>query len=467
MSNEEKMNEEVYDVIVLGGGAGGVAAAIRASQLGGHVAMIECNNLGGFCMNRGCIPFGHMMLASHILGSLTLGSEMGLSFTGIIKDYGVLIKRQNELIDFMRLGVRSTLSKKKVELIEGRGKIGGSGRLEVNGKTLSYKSIILATGSKWVTPEFAGADLEEVTNSDHLLNGDKLPQRVLLYGRSPWNIEIAQFLHRFGSRVILATPDKAILSDESKTIRSRLTKVLKEEGIDIRTKTEILSAIKEKDGLHVELSSKDGSQTVVVDKVIHTERAASLKGLGLETINLNEEGPCLEVDERMETHVKGVYAIGDITGAQSKHYSHLSSEGGVIAAENAMGQGAVLNPRTSTRILFTQPQVACVGFTPKEAKDEGYDVIVGAAPYSMNPFGMILSESEGIVEVVAEKKYGELLGVHMIGRAASEMAGQAVLALQMEGTLEQLSKASFPHPTLSESLAEAARDALGKPIYLP
>ena len=169
------MSEESYDVIVLGGGAGGVPAAIRAAQLGGRVSLIECEQLGGLCMNRGCIPFGHMMIASNILGSIALGEEMGIKCHGISKDYTTLLKRHNELIDFMRLGVESILKKNGVKIIKGKGKIRGKGTMEVNGETVSYKRIILATGAKWLKPDFPGAELEEVINSDDLLNTEKLP----------------------------------------------------------------------------------------------------------------------------------------------------------------------------------------------------------------------------------------------------------------------------------------------------
>jgi dihydrolipoamide dehydrogenase len=169
----------------------------------------------------------------------------------------------------------------------------------------------------------------------------------------------------------------------------------------------------------------------------------------------------------METPVQGIFAIGDVASPEKRHYSHLSSAGGIVAAENAMGLASVLDHRTLCRVLFTRPQVACVGLTGREAKQAGYEVVEGAAPLSMNPFGMIISQTEGLVEVVAEKKYGEVLGIHFIGEGASEMAGQAVLAIQMEATLEDLSRAIFPHPTLSESLAEAARECLGRSIFLP
>jgi dihydrolipoamide dehydrogenase len=455
------------DVVVIGGGAGGVPTAIRAAQLGGDVAIVESREVGGLCMNRGCVPFGHMMMASDILGLVAFGKKTGLSFEGILKDYSLLKQRQDELIDFMRQGVTSTIKKNNIELIDGKGKVTGKGKVAVNGKTISCKKIILATGATWVKPDFPGGDLEEVINSDDFLNTGKLPKKILLFGRSPWLLEIAQFLNRFDSEVVVATQDKTILPDESKTIRSRLRKVLKNQGLSIKREAKITGASKGKDGLRVDLDSKEGSETVIVDRILYIERTASLKGLGLANVGLDENGEYLEVNDKMETKAEGVYAIGDLTGPQSRHYSHFSSEGGIVAAENAMGLASSMNPMTFTRVLFTQPQVASVGLTPKEAKKAGHDVVVGAAPYGMNPYGMLLAENEGIVEVVGEKKYGEVLGAHFIGSNASEMAGQAILAIQLEATLEDLARTSFPHPTLSESLAEAARDALGRHIYLP
>jgi dihydrolipoamide dehydrogenase len=461
------MSEEIYDVVVLGGGAGGVPAAIRASQLGGKVALIEARDLGGQCMNWGCIPLGHMMVASHIVKNLTLGKNMGLCVPDITLEYPALIKRQDELIAFMRQGVRSTLKKNHVGVIEGKGRIVGRGTLDVEGKSISCKKLIVATGAQWRKPEFPGAELEEVVNTDSLFTAQALPQKALLYGGSPWLIEIAQFLTRFGSKVTLATTQERILSGESKTIATRLRKILRDEGIEITTHTTIKDVRKKKEGLFVDLSVKEGPHQVVVDTIVTLERAAALKGIGLTTINLDEESSFLAVNKKTETTAEGVYAIGDLTAPPEHHYSHRAAEMGIVAAENAMGKGTSLNSRYLTRVLFTHPEVASIGFTPQEAKARGYEVVVGAAPLSMNPFGMVLDESEGIVEVVADKSYGEILGAHVIATAASEMIGQALMAIQMEATLHELAATPFPHPTLSESLAEAARDALGNPLYLP
>ena len=246
-----------------------------------------------------------------------------------------------------------------------------------------------------------------------------------------------------------------------------MRKVLRGDGIAIKTEAAIGRAERKNQGLTVELSAKDGTETVALDTLLTLERVPALKGIGLSSINLEEESPFLAVNDRMETSVQGIYAIGDLTAPSEDHYSHRAAQTGIVAAENAMGKTVSVNPRTLTRVIFTQPEVASVGLSAKEARDHGYETVVGSAPLSMNPFGMILAENEGLIEVVADKRYGEILGIRMIGTAASEMAGQAVLAIQMEATLEDLDKTPFPHPTLSESLAEAARDALGKPIYLP
>jgi len=464
---EEQMSEASYDVIVLGGGAGGVPASIRAAQLGGRVAIVESDQLGGLCMNRACVPFGHMMAASNILGSLSLGKEMGLGFPEVSKDFAALMKRQNELISFMRQGVKSQLNKKKVEILQGKGKITGKGKLEISGKPYAYKKLILASGAKWVRPEFPGSDTEGVITTDELLAREKLPKKILLYGNSPWLISIAQFLHRYGSAVTLAVQEKDLLAAESKVIRSRLAAALKNQGIAVWNGAEMAGVKKEKDGLHCSLKVKDRQETLVVESVLCLRRGAALEGLGLEHAGLNKAGDYIPVNQRMETGLDGIYAIGDVSSPESKHHSHQASSGGIVAAENAMGLRSAYDSKSLCRVLFTRPQVACVGLTGKEAKEAGYDVVEGAAPFSMNPLGMILTQTEGIVEVVADKKYGEVLGIHFIGEGASEMAGVGVLALQMEATLEDLARAPFPHPTLNESLSDAARECLGRSIFLP
>ena len=319
------MTESPFDVLVLGGGAGGVPAALRAAQLGGRVAIVEQNAFGGMCMNRGCIPFGNAMVASEFMGGVPLGRELGLSCPPIHGDYAALMKRQDELIEFMRQGVESTLRKNRVELFRGRGTLSGKGQVRVGGTTLNYKKLILAAGAEWIPPDFPGAHLEGVVNSDYFLEARTLPARVLLYGESPWLIQIAQFLHRYGSQVLLGTPHKALLHKESKTIGARLTAVLKNEEIGLTTQMVIQGLQKKKSGLHCHLKVKGKDETAVVDRVVTLPRRAALKDLGLEGIGIEAGAGCIAVNERMETAVKGVFAIGDIAAPEERHYSHLAA----------------------------------------------------------------------------------------------------------------------------------------------
>jgi dihydrolipoamide dehydrogenase len=459
--------DENYDVIVIGGGAGGVAASIRSSQLGAKVAVVEENKLGGFCMNSGCVPFGHMMVASRILGDLAVAKEMGIVCSSVSKDVATLQNRQKELIAFMQQGVRTLFGKRKIALIAGRARLSGAGRVEVGGKSISAKAVILAVGAQWVKSDFVGNDLPEVVHSGYFLTAKDLPTRCLVYGGGPWSVEVAQYLNRFGSQVWLVTQEESVLPEESKAVCSRLAKALQTQGISLIAGSRDLTVRKKSKGVEAVMMVKDEEQSLQVDRVITIRRTAAVMDLGLETVGVNVKAGFVQVNERMETESKGLYAIGDITGPEKRHYSHIASAEGVVAAENVMGLSRVFDERAAARIIFTSPQVASVGLTGKEAKSMGYEAVTGAAPLSMNTFGMMTAQTEGLVEVVADKRYGEILGVHMIGHSACEMIGQAVLAIQQEMTLEELGQIPFPHPTLSESVAEAARDALGAAIYLP
>ena len=461
------MTDRRFDVLVLGGGAGGVAAAVRAAQLGGHVAVVEPRYLGGFCVNRGCIPFGYSLAATQILGDLVLGKELGIHCSGHELDDATHPNKRTELISFLRQGIATLLKRRNIELIPGAGRLREPGKVDVQGKVFAGSKIILATGAGRFLPEADGIDAKNVSSSDILLTTPKRPGSCLLLGDNPKIIEIAQILQRLGSQVWLATKERALLHDESKAIRARLTKALRNDGIKVLTRSRVLSSDKTHEGLQCIVMVKDREERITVDRVIRLQRDTGLPKLGLEAVGLEGERGVIEVNERMETGAKGIYAIGDLTAPENRRYSHLASAGGIVAAENAMGLDRRINRRTVSRVAFTQPQVACVGLTEPEARKNGYEVITGTAPLAMNPFGMLTAQSEGIVEVVANRQNGAIVGLHILGPSAGEMAAQAVLAIQLEASLEDLGKTTFPHPTLSESLAEAARDCLGRPIYLP
>lgn len=449
-----------YDVAVIGAGAGGVAAALRAAKAKGRVVVFECEQPGGLCMNRGCVPLTHFMAACGIMGDLSLGRAMGIETKTIIPSFETLLKRQNDLLTYMRQGVEGMLKRAGVEIVRGKARLEGKGLVSANGRRYETRAVIIASGGRWKTVASSDVIKDQPYSIDDLLSSPKLPKKVLLLGTSRWSIEAAQFLRRFGSSVTLATPERTLLSTESKTIASRLSKVLKKEGIDILHNAKVSLLERVRSNWHCALSTEKGITEIEAEAVFCLDRISSIEDLGLENVGLDPSAPFLEVDKSLQTKAEGIYAVGDAAGPPAMHFSHLASAQGAVAAENAMGRHKIFDPRTNPRILFTRPQIACVGLTPRQAKESGYDVVSGLSSLSMNPLGMILSQQEGAVEVVADKRYGELLGVHVIGDFATEMIGPCALALKMEATVEELAETTFPHPTLSESISEAARDCL-------
>jgi len=385
-----------FDVLVLGGGAGGVAAAVRAAQLGGHVAVVEPRYLGGFCVNRGCIPFGYTLAATRIRGELVFGKDLGIHCSRFELDSETHAKKRAKLISFLRQGIAALLKRHHIELIPGPGRLREPGKVDVRGKVFSGSKIILATGAGRFKFKTDGIDARNVSSSDILLTTQERPRSCLLLGDNPKIIEIAQILQRLGSQVWLATEEKALLHDESKAIRTRLTKAIRKDGINVLTRCRVPSSDRTGEGLRCILAVKDREERITVDRVIRLKRDAGLTELGLEAASLKGERGIIEVNERMETGVDGIYAIGDLTAPEDRRYSHLASAGGIVAAENAMGLERCIDRRTVSRVAFTQPQVACVGLSETEAKREGFEVITGTAPLAMNPFGMLTAQSEGI-----------------------------------------------------------------------
>jgi len=461
------MKTRKHDLIVVGGGAGGTATALRAAQLGGKVALIEKNHLGGFCMNRGCIPFSHMAIASDYLHKIsTLAREMGIEAGSPKLNLSVLNRRQDELIKGMREGIRGLLTKSSVNLISGDAQFVEPHTVIVAGQEFTAENIVIATGSKWASPRFEGRFRDRVFDGDYVLSLRKVSETLLIYSDNPFSLQAAQFLARNGATVYLVTTKRRLLYWESKTISSRITKILREQGIHVLTGTSVASCANKRNGLEVTVVSNGEEKAIVVDKLIYMKKVADFEELGLDRIGLQADD-YLEVNERMETSVRGVYAVGDVAAPEQLHYSHLASAGGLVAAQNCMGRTSYLDHRSLPRILYTTPQIACIGLSPKDAKARGYKILTGMAPLNMNPFGMIMFQVYGLIELIADKDYGEILGINMIGDEVCEMAGEAVLAIQLEATVDDLASALFPHPTLSESLSEAARDCLGATLYIP
>ena len=451
-----------FDLIVIGGGPGGVAAAIRGVQLGAKVALVEGTHWGGFCLNRACVPTKLFSATVDRTKAIQTAVKMGFSKAEAAVDPAAVFKMKDELVGYFSMGTEGLVKAKGVTPIKGKGRLAGPGRVAVGETVYPAKAVIVAVGAQWVRPSFPGADLEGVVNSSEFLEEGKIPARSLILGAGSWAMELAQFLGVCGSQVVVAARERGLLPGFDQEIGQRLRGALKNDPLTILNSCQVVSIAAGKDGLSAVLSVKGKEETRQFDRVIYFDRQPALSGLGLDTVGLEDLG----VDEHLATKAPGLWAVGDAVGKQP-FLSHCSSAMGIVAAENALGAKRIFNPDIVPRVAYTNPQAASVGLSEDQAEEAGYEVLAGTAAIAASPMAMIQGVSSGVVKVVGEKKYGELLGVHIAAPFATEIIGAAALAIQMEATLEDLARAALPHPTIAESLSDAAREALGWAIYIP
>jgi len=454
----------MYDVVVIGGGPGGYAAAIRSAQLGGRVALIEAGEIGGTCVNRGCIPTKVWLRAAYLLYCWRRGEMFG--FRGSIEkpDFSMIVARKSGVGQDIRVGMESLLANNGVELVRGRAMLKNAREVGVQGRDLPAEKIILATGSVLSKPRIPGLEQAALT-TDELLDLDHLPHSVLIYGGGPIEVEAAQILGVFGSQVCLLTDQPRILAREDSETSQRIAQALRDQGIEIVTRTNLEEIRSSGAGFEAVLSGKS-ARTLLVDRVLVGSRTPNTADLGLESagVRLNDDHG-VRVNDRLETSLPGVFAIGDVTGGWMQ--SHAASAMAVTAAENALGQDNRFPFNLVPRGIWTFPQVGSVGLSEEEAEEAGYEVEVGSFPMSINGLAMSYDELTGAVKMVADSETGELLGVHMVGANATELVGEAVLALQLECTTDELAHTMRVHPTFSEAVMDAGRDAMAWALYLP
>jgi len=451
-----------FDLIVIGGGPGGVAAAIRGVQLGARTGLVEETHWGGFCLNRACVPTKLFAATLDRAKAVQAAAKMGFSRAEAAIDPAAVFKMKDELVGYFSMGTEGLVKAKGVIPIKGKGRLAGPGRVAVEDKVYQAKAVIIAVGAQWARAAFAGADLEGSVNSSQFLEEGRIPDRSLILGAGPWALELAQFLGACGSQVVVAARERGILPEFDAEIGQRLRGALKNDPLTILNSCQVVSIAKATDALTVALSVKGKEETHPFDRVIYFDRRPALVDLGLDTVGLKDLG----VDELLATQTPGIWAVGDAVGKEP-FLSHRSSAMGIIAAENALGAKRTFNPLAVPRVAFTNPQAASVGLSEDQAEEAGCEVLAGTAAIAAGPMAMIQGVGSGVVKVVGDKKYGELLGVHILAPFASEIIGAAALAIQMEATLEDLARCALPHPTIAESLADAARDALGWAIYIP
>lgn len=455
----------MYDVIIVGGGSGGYAAAIRASQLGGKVALVEGGDIGGTCVNRGCIPTKVWLHAAYMLYWIKRTEEFGIKAPVQELNLESIVERKNGVSGDIRMGMEGLLANNGVEVIRGRGVLKSPQEIDVEGKILETRKIILATGSLLDIPSVSGLE-EAALTTDQVLELTEIPSSVLIWGSiGPIEVEMATLLNALGCKVFLATDSRRILMKEDGDTSQRLGQAMREQGVEVLPRHVLKAVNKKKNMFDAVLSGKE-KRTIEVERVLVSARRPNTANLGLEQVGvgLNEDSS-IRINEKLETSVPEVYAIGDVTGGWM--LSHVASSMAVTAAENAMGDTRKFPFHLVPRGIWSIPQVGAVGLSEEETEEKGIDVEVGDFPYSINGLAMARGQMDGAVKIISDARYGEILGVHIVGANATELVGEAVTAMQLECTARELARSIRVHPTFSESVVDAARDAEKWALYLP
>lgn len=468
------MSEAKFDVTIIGAGPGGYVAAVRCAQLGLKTAIVERDSrMGGTCLLRGCIPTKALLECAHVYDKARESSKYGVITTGVSLDFGAVQGYREKTVATNSKGVQFLMRKNKVEVLSGHGRLAGKGKVSVTAadgtvKTVETKHVILATGSK--CKDFPGItiDHKQIVNSDDILEIQKVPKSLVVLGAGAVGSEFASVYASFGAKVTLVEYADFILPIEDEDVSKELEKIYKKRSIDVRTATSISKAELAGDVVKITLTPKAGGESVVIE----AEMLLVAAGRAAVTSDIGAEGTGVKVDERgfidvntfCQTGEPGVYAIGDII--KTPWLAHVASHEGVMVAEHIAGKHphAIRYDRVPN-CTYCEPEVASVGLTEKAARAKGYDVKVGTFPFAANGKARIMGSDGGFIKIVADKKHDELLGVHIIGPKATELISEAVLALELESTVEELFHAMHPHPTLAEAMGEAAAAAfLGAPL---
>ncbi len=473
-----------YDVVVIGAGTGGYVAAIRASQLGLRTAVVErAPQLGGTCLVWGCIPTKALLENAHALKVAQEAGEWGISFgagsSAPTLDMGKVHARKDKIVTGLTKGIEFLFKKNKVDWIKGSARIVGPGHVEVTGEmptTLKVKEIIVATGSSPRSVPGIEIDKKHIITSDQAIHLAEVPKSMAIMGSGAVGVEFASIFRRFGAEITVIELLPRLVPNEDEAVSAELAKAFKKRGINTRVGTRVKSAAVDKGKVQIQMTSGDGkSEMLEVDiLLVATGRGPVTDGLGAKEAGLAlDERGYIKVDSLFRTNVRGISAIGDVIaligGGTGTHpqLAHLSSAEGVILAERIAGKNPQpINYDHVPGCTYCDPEIGSVGLTEAEAKKRGFDVVVGTFPFGVLGRAKIAGETEGFVKIVADRKYDEVLGVHMIGPRATELVAEAGVALRLESTVEELIRTIHAHPTMSEAVGEAAHAVHGSAIHM-
>ena len=460
-----------YNLIVVGSGPGGYVAAIRASQLGMKVAVVEKESLGGICLNWGCIPTKALLKSAQVFDYVSHSADYGINIKGSSVDFNTIINRSRGVADGMSKGVNFLMKKNKIDILSGFGKIIDKNTVEVTdekGKKESHRgdNIIIATGGRSRELPNIKIDGEKVIEYRKAMTLKKQPKSLVVIGSGAIGSEFAYFYNSIGTKVTLIEYLPNILPLEDVDVSKELEKSFKKSGIDIMTNTEVKDVKTNSKGCKVIFSKNNKEEMMDCDVVLSAVGVeTNIENIGLEELGIITEKGKINVDDYYKTNIDGIYAIGDVVKGPA--LAHVASAEGIICVEKIAGKNpGVLNYDNIPSCTYCSPEVASVGYTEKQAKDLGYEINVGKFPFSASGKANASGHSDGFVKVIFDKKYGEWLGCHMVGYNVTEMIAEVVAARKLETTAHEIIKSVHPHPTMSEAIMEAAAAAYDEVIHL-
>lgn len=459
---------EEYDLVVIGGGPGGYVAAIRASQLGKKVALVEKEHMGGICLNWGCIPTKALLKSSELLHQIKKAKEFGIEVGSVKFDIKKMVERSRAVSRQLSSGIDGLMKKNKVKLYSGSAKLDGPDMISVTGKdktSLKTKNIIIATGARARTLEGYEPDGKQILTYREAMVPEKTPKSLVIVGSGAIGIEFASFYNALGVDVTVVEARERILPVEDKEISDLAQKSFEKQGIKFITSAKLGKLSKSKDAISLEIESARSKQILKAEKLIMAVGVvANTENLGLEKTKIKLEKEHIATDKYLMTGEKGIYAIGDVTSPP--WLAHKASHEGIVAVEHMFGENPhPINPQNIPGCTYSNPQIASVGLTEAAAIEAGYELKVGRFPFMANGKAIALGEPEGLIKTIFDAKTGELLGAHMIGVEVTELIQGYVVAKQMETTEKELIETIFPHPTLSEMMHESVLAAYSRAIH--
>ncbi len=455
-----------FDTIVIGSGPGGYVAAIKAGQLGQKTAIVEKEHLGGICLNWGCIPTKALLRNAEVVNLLKEGKTFGFSFDNLKVDYSAAQQRSRQVSQRQAKGVAFLMKKNNIQVIDGFGKLKSPTEVEVNGEIHTAKNIIIATGARARSIPGVAIDGQKLLTAHEALEITEVPASIIVVGAGAIGMEFAHVFRSYGAQVTVAEMLPRVLPLEDEEISQEVAKQFGRNGIKVKTGTKVEKVETEGEGVTLTISQNGQTEILKADKaLIAIGVAPNSENMGLETVGVKTERGFIQVNERMQTSVPNIYAIGDVTGKLP--LAHVASAQALVAAEAIAGhETRPLNYINMPRCTYCYPEVGSVGLTEAQAKEKGYEVKTGKFPFMPNGKAVGLAENVGFIKIVAESKYNEVLGVHMVGPHVTELLAGPTGMIGLETTLEELAHTVHPHPTLSEVVMEAAHVALGEAIHI-